>query len=437
MNHHPGRRRTAGLSLAFGALAVLTLLLAAGLRSITLLTAGALAVAVTMIALWWALTHHGPIRYLSGILAVAAPIAAAVYYIALGLLWAVLVSAALWALTVLAGRAALSVGAPATVPAPAPPPRHPVLFMNPRSGGGKVGRFHLAEKARDLGGDVVMLDAAHPADVAALAAEAVASGADLLGVAGGDGTQALVAAVAARHDVPFMVVSAGTRNHFALDLGLDRADPSTCLDALSDGIELRIDLGRIAGRAFVNNASFGAYAAIVQSPAYRDGKVRTSLQLLPELLTHHQGPRLSVRAGDVVIEAPQAVLISNNPYQGGDPTGFGRRERLDTGVLGVLAVTVDSAAQAAGLIRGRHGRGLSMLTASEVVIDSESGQIPVGVDGEALTLPTPVICGIQPGGLRVRVPRNHRRTPPPRPPLDWRRLSHLAFTRTTRTASSG
>jgi diacylglycerol kinase family enzyme len=234
-----------------------------------------------------------------------------------------------------------------------------------------------------------------------------------------------------------MVVSAGTRNHFALDLGLDRADPSTCLDALSDGIELRIDLGRIAGRAFVNNASFGAYAAIVQSPAYRDGKVRTSLQLLPELLTHHQGPRLSVRAGDVVIEAPQAVLISNNPYQGGDPTGFGRRERLDTGVLGVLAVTVDSAAQAAGLIRGRHGRGLSMLTASEVVIDSESGEIPVGVDGEALALPTPVICGIQPGGLRVRVPRNHRRTPPPRPPLDWRRLSHLAFTRTTRTASNG
>lgn len=222
--------------------------------------------------------------------------------------------------------------------------------MNPRSGGGKVERFHLAEKARELGTDAVT-------------------------------------AGAARHDMP-LVVPAGTRNHFALDLG------------------------RIAGRAFVNNASFGAYAAIVQSPAYRDGKVRTSLRLLPELLTHHQGPRLSVRAGNVLIEAPQAVLVSNNTYQGGDPTGFGRRERLDAGVLGVLAVTVDSAAQAAGLLRGRRGRGLSMLTASEVVIDSESGEIPVGVDGEALTLPTPVICGIQPGGLRVRVPCDHRRTPP-------------------------
>ncbi|MFE9104257.1 diacylglycerol/lipid kinase family protein [Actinomadura geliboluensis] len=260
--------------------------------------------------------------------------------------------------------------------------------------------------------DVVLLDPAHPTDVAALATDALAVGAHLLGVAGGDGTQALVAAVAARHDVPFMVVLAGTRNHFALDLG------------------------RIAGRAFVNNASFGAYAAIVQSPAYRDGKVRTSLQLLPELLTHHQGPRLSVRADHVLIEAPQAVLVSNNPYQGGDPTGFGRRERLDAGVLGVLAVTVDSAAQAAGLLRGRRGRGLSMLTASEVVIDSESGEIPVGVDGEALTLPTPVICGIQPGGLRVRVPRDHRGTAPPRPSLDWRSLTRLAFTRTKRTTSS-
>lgn len=76
-----------------------------------------------------------------------------------------------------------------------------------------------------------------------------------------------------------------------------------------------------------------------------------------------------------------------------------------------------------------------MLTASEVVIDSESGEIPVGVDGEALTPPAPVICGIQPGGLRVRVPRDHRRTPPPRPPLNWRSLTRLAFTHTTRTTS--
>ena len=90
---------------------------------------------------------------------------------------------------------------------------------------------------------MVLLDGPGIVDVEALARKAVADGADLLGVAGGDGTQALVAGVAAEHDLPFLVISAGTRNHFALDLGLDREDPATCLDGLSDGVELRVDLG--------------------------------------------------------------------------------------------------------------------------------------------------------------------------------------------------
>lgn len=160
-------------------------------------------------------------------------------------------------------------------------------------------------KARALGAEVAVLDPAHPQDVAELAERAVARGADLLGVAGGDGTQALVASVAARHNLPFVVVSAGTRNHFAMDLGLDRTDPSTCLDALTDGVEVRIDLGLIGERVFVNNASFGVYAAVVQSPAYRDDKVPTILRELPDLLTHQVGPRLTVRAQDVVLEAPK------------------------------------------------------------------------------------------------------------------------------------
>ena len=152
-------------------------------------------------------------------------------------------------------------------------------------------------------------------DVAALAREAVERGADLLGVAGGDGTQALVAGVAAELDVPFVVISAGTRNHFALDLGLDRQDPSSCLAALTeDAVELRVDLGRIADRTFVNNASFGAYAAIVQSPAYRDDKAGTTLELLPDLLTGHSGPHLLARADGTTVDHPQAVLVSDNPY---------------------------------------------------------------------------------------------------------------------------
>ena len=142
----------------------------------------------------------------------------------------------------------------------------------PPLGGGKVVRFDLKSKAEALGAKVALLDGPGYVDVAGLVRDAVADGADLLGVAGGDGTQALVAGIAAEHDIPLLVISAGTRNHFALDLGLDRDDPSTCLDALTDGEEVRVDLGHDRRRPFVNNASFGAYAEIVQSPEYRDNK---------------------------------------------------------------------------------------------------------------------------------------------------------------------
>jgi diacylglycerol kinase-like protein len=153
------------------------------------------------------------------------------------------------------------------------PALHPFLIMNPRSGGGKVGQFDLKRKAEDLGADVFLIEGPGSVDVQAAARRAVADGADLLGVAGGDGTQALVAGVAAEHGLPFVVITAGTRNHFALDLGLDRDDPAACLDALTDGVDLLVDLGAIGDQTFVNNASFGAYAEIVQTPQYRGDKL--------------------------------------------------------------------------------------------------------------------------------------------------------------------
>jgi diacylglycerol kinase family enzyme len=299
--------------------------------------------------------------------------------------------------------------------------------MNPRSGGGKVARFDLRAKAEALGAEVVMLDGPEMVDVAELAREAVARGADLLGAAGGDGTQALVAGVAADLDVPMMVISAGTRNHFALDLGLDREDPSSCLAALGeDAVELRIDLGVIGGRAFVNNASFGAYAVVVQTPGYREDKTRTTLDVLPDLLSGAKGPRLRVDVGGLVAQHPQAVLVSDNPYGIGDLAGLGRRPRLDTGRLGVVWVSAGSARQAVGMLRGATRHGLVAVTAPEVVISSEAPEIPVGIDGEALVVPTPVRCTVRPRALRVRVPRDRPGVPPRRPTWSWVELVHLA-----------
>ena len=252
-------------------------------QSLALVLAGLVGLALAAAGVWWALTHKGLVRWLAAAVAVLAPLVVLILYTSRDLLWVVLVAIGLLVLAVAAGRAALAreVAPERMREHDAPPPRRPYLIMNPRSGGGKVTRFGLKDKAEALGATVVLLEGPGPVDVGALAQAAVADGADLLGVAGGDGTQALVAAVAAEHDVPLLVISAGTRNHFALDLGLDREDPSRCLDALQDGVELRVDLGFIAGRPFVNNASFGAYAAIVQSPAYRDDKARTTLDQLP------------------------------------------------------------------------------------------------------------------------------------------------------------
>ena len=271
-----------------------------------------------------------------------------------------------------------------------------------------------------------LISGPEPVDVAEVARKAVAAGSDLLGVAGGDGTQALVAGVAAEHGIPFVVITAGTRNHFALDLGLDRADPAACLAALSDGVDLRVDLGMIGDQTFVNNASFGAYAEVVQTPAYRGDKLGTTLDMLPELLDGHRGARLSAVADGVTIDAPQALLVSSNPYGTGDIAGLGRRARLDRGVLGVVAATVDSVGQAVGLLRGRHTTGLRVLTARTIAVTGSSERIPVGIDGEAVSLPVPVRCAIRPGALRVRVPRDRPGVPPPKAAISWSRLRRMA-----------
>jgi diacylglycerol kinase family enzyme len=432
----PGRatvaqRWLARLALMAAAAAVLVPLLVAGFRqSVALVLVGLVGMGLTAAGVWWALTHKGLVRGLAIALVVAAPVTILVSYTRARLTWVVLLAFGLLGVAVAAGRAALGRDpGPGKMPEhDAPPPGRPFLIMNPRSGGGKVARFGLKDKAEALGATVALLEGPQIIDVGQLAREAVADGADLLGVAGGDGTQALVAGIAAEHGIPLLVISAGTRNHFALDLGLDREDPSRCLDALRDGVELQVDLGFIGERPFVNNASFGAYATVVQSPAYRDDKAHTTSEMLPGLLVGHQGPRLVARAGDVTIEGPQAVLVSNNVYGMGDIAGLGRRARMDRGTLGVFGVTVASAVQAAGLLGGAHSRGLTRLAAREVIIDADAAQIPVGVDGEALVLNTPVRCTVRPLALRVRVPRDRPGVPDSKPQIDWKRLWQMALT---------
>ncbi|MFL6160799.1 MAG: diacylglycerol/lipid kinase family protein [Jatrophihabitantaceae bacterium] len=417
----PANARWLARAAVLCAAAAVAMFLVAGASSLGILLAAIAGLVVTVVGLWWFVSHRGPLRWLGGAIGVLAPLAVLGLCLQRGALWSVLIFAALLVATLALSRAALGLAAArssvtTTPEIAAPPPRRPYLIMNPRSGGGKVTRFDLDGKATALGAEVMVLNGSEYYDVSELARQAVADHADLLGVAGGDGTQALVAAVAAEHHLPFLVLSAGTRNHFAMDLGLDREDVAAGLDALTDGVELCIDLGDINGRTFVNNASFGAYAEVVQSPAYRDDKRGTTLNMLPDLLSGHRGPRLVAHIDDTVtIEGPTALLVSNNRYDLTDLAGLGRRYHLDQGELGVIAVTVDSAARAAQLISGARGKGLCALTAHEIVIDSDVAEIPVGIDGESVLMPTPVRCRVRPAVLRVRVPRGRPGVPSPGP----------------------
>ena len=279
---------------------------------------------------------------------------------------------------------------------PADPPQRPVLFMNPRSGGGKAARADLGRRARDRGIDVIVL---RPDDnFVALVGEAIGGGADALGVAGGDGSLAVVAAAAVEHGLPLICVPAGTRNHFALDLGVDRDDLVGSLEAFPEGVERVIDVAEVNGRLFLNNVSLGIYGDAVQHPAYRGAKAQTLLQTAAQVL----GP--SSAAADLQLvddrgrlyRHPAVVLVSNNPYALGPPPVSGTRPALDGGTLGVVVLDPPSL--------GRSPGRAWTTTRLEVTAPAP---IHAGIDGEAVELVPPLEFAIRPAALRVRISARH------------------------------
>jgi diacylglycerol kinase family enzyme len=408
------RRLAAVLALlsAAGALVAIVALLASDVwRLIVVLIAAAVAVA----GLWYVVTRRQAGRVVGAIVAVAAIVAVFVVVItgSQGVFGAIL-PVALIVLSAGAARYALHRDVRTLKAAPVSGtrtsrPTHPVLLMNPKSGGGKAEKFNLAEECRQRGIEAVVLRPGD--DLLQLAEDAIGRGADVIGMAGGDGSQALVATVASMHDIPHVCIPAGTRNHFALDLGLDRNNVVGALDAFIDGVERRVDLARVNGRVFVNNASMGLYAKIVQSKEYRDEKLKTAAEMLPEML----GP--DAKPFDLRFTGPQArsydtahlILVSNGAYELDHLGGLGTRERMDDGMLGVVALRLADATQAvrfasleaAGRIRSFPG--WLEWTVPRFQVDSGTA-VEIGIDGEALLMDPPLVFESLPGALRVRVP---------------------------------
>ena len=407
----PTRVQQAAAWLAYLSLAAAAAyLVVVTIRRWDVLLAGLASLAVLVVAAWFAVSRRGTPRVVALVVGAVALVVFVVVMVASNSVRVLVAGLLLAAASTACARYALHRPVEESGAAVAQRPRHAVLIMNPWSGGGKVERFELERRCRERGIEPIVL--VPGSDLLALAEDAVRRGADVLGMAGGDGSQALVASVASRHGVPLVVIPAGTRNHFALDLGLDRADVVGALDAFDDGVDRRIDLAEVNGRVFVNNASMGLYAKIVQSAEYRDAKVQTAAATLPDLIGPAAVPldlQFTLPSGEPTTSA-NLVLVSNNPYQLSHLRGAALRPRLDGGVLGIVSVLVRGAAdaekfaalEAAGQVR--RFSGWNEWTAPDFEVTS-GGPVEVGVDGEALMLQPPMRFTIRPGALTIRLPR--------------------------------
>jgi diacylglycerol kinase family enzyme len=360
------------------------------------------ALLVAVVLAWGALINRGPRRVLRLI-----PAAALLVVVAIFLPQGLAGFAGVLLLAIgSAGAARAAIGrhrplAPDSEPQPAAvavvAARRPVLLVNPQAGGGVVQSSGVVAKAIRRGITVVVLREGE--ELRDIALREVRGGATAIGVAGGDGSQATVADVARLHDIAFVCVPAGTRNHFAQDLGLDRRDPVAALAAFGKAIERRIDLAAVNGRVFVNNASMGVYAMIVQSEEYRAAKLLTAAAMLPDLVGTDAAPfDLTFVGPDMQpFTTADLLLVSNNPYAVRTFAGLAARPRLDAGELGILAVrprTEDSTTP----------NNILSWTADTLRVDSHA-PVALGIDGEAVELQPPLEFRALPQSLRIRMPR--------------------------------
>jgi diacylglycerol kinase family enzyme len=349
------------------------------------------------LAAWWGLLRRGVARIVGLGIGLLLPVGAVVLEALAGHLVEDALIAAGLALSLAAIR---SVFAARVALASAPRPERPVMFFNPKSGGGKAEKFQLAAEARARGIEPIELGPGD--DLEKLVRETIAGGADALAMAGGDGSQAIVAAIAAERGLPYACIPAGTRNHFALDLGVDRDDVVGALDALVDGGERTVDLAEVNGTVFVNNVSLGVYANAVQQEGYRNAKLRTLADTAPHLL----GP--GGRGLDLRWTGPDGrdrrsaavILVSNNRYRLGRAIGSGTRPRLDAGRLGVAVVGARANGDETPRERWQEWTSPSF--------ELRSGQpVSAGIDGEAARLDPPLRFRTRPGALRARIARDH------------------------------
>lgn len=244
-----------------------------------------------------------------------------------------------------------------------------------------------------------------------------ATGSGRVVVAGGDGTAACAAGAMAGTHAELALLPLGTLNHLARDLSIPPAVEDAAKIAV-EGEATPIDLGRVNGHIFVNNASIGLYPFMVR---HREGyrarrgwpKWLASIPAAWDALSRlpHHRLRIDMGNGQEPLVTP-LLFVGNNVYslEGGS---VGSRASLKDGALSVYAVARRSRLAllwfGVRAILGRVDRdhdfvALGECTSMTVHSRSRSGMVDVGLDGEVRRLCFPLRFEIMPGALRIVSP---------------------------------
>ena len=239
---------------------------------------------------------------------------------------------------------------------------------------------------------------------------AAARSADAIAVGGGDGTQGSAAALLSKAGQTMAVLPLGTLNHLALDLGIPDDLGEAAAIAVNGDVRA-IDLAEAGDQIFVNNASVGIYTRLVRA---RDAQSLPKwLATFPAAWTVLKGLRvrrleIEINGSRRIIETP-LLFIGNNPY---NLTGrrLGKRDALDTGMLGINAVRHKDVLELIGFaLRALVGRAnpardfVDIEDCAEFILHG-SGPIDVAHDGEVSRMQLPLRFRSLPGALRVKVP---------------------------------
>jgi diacylglycerol kinase family enzyme len=292
-----------------------------------------------------------------------------------------------------------------------------ILNASAGSGGQEEARRTLAEifaAESDLEAHVSLAGSGE--EIVSLARRAVADPQVQIVVAGGgDGTVNAVATELVGTDKTLGVLPLGTLNHFAKDLNipLDLAGAARNLIA---GEAVKVDVGEVNERIFINNSSLGLYPSIVrhrEKQQERLGRGKWFAAAWATLEVFRRYPLFSVRlsaGGQEFRRRTPFVFIGNNEYQM-DTFNLGARSCLDAGQLS-LHLTRDIGrwgllrlATSALFGRLRESKDFDALCTKEVWIETRRTRLRVATDGEVNLMRSPLHYRVRPGALRVIVPK--------------------------------